>query len=120
MQAFAPSSLQQDFSHTTRFLKLLGKPQDATWLRYLDPLNKKSPGADHHWSGSRQDLEKLQKRQSRGLNAYLIIGNGTTATAKSGNQNDADIADIPALFVEWNNKPIEWQISDARIDRQAL
>jgi len=94
-----------------QFIKLLGKPQDAAWVRYLDPLRKKPSGDDHHWSGSPQDVAELQNRQSEGFNAYLIIGNGTTSTGKSGNQNDADITDIPALFVEWDDKPIDWQIS---------
>ncbi|NBU73409.1 MAG: hypothetical protein EBS53_18535, partial [Bacteroidetes bacterium] len=94
-----------------QFIKLLGKPQDAAWVRYLDPLRRKPSGDGHHWSGSPQDLAELQNRQSEGFNAYLIIGNGTTSTGKSGNQNDADITDIPALFVEWDDKPIDWQIS---------
>ena len=94
-----------------QFLKLLGKPQDAAWVRYLDPLKKKPSGADQHWFDSDQDLEKLQKRQANGFNVYLVIGNGTTATGTTGNQNDADITDIPALFVEWDKKPIEWQIN---------
>ena len=93
-----------------QFLKLLGKPHDAAWVRYIDPLKKKPSGADRHWLGSQQHLEELQQRQSQGFNAYLIIGNGTTATGKSGNQNDADITDIPALFVEWDDAPIDWQI----------
>jgi hypothetical protein len=93
-----------------QFLKLLGKPHDAAWVRYIDPLKKQPSGPDHQWFGSQQDLERLQERQSKGFNAYLIIGNGTTATGKSGNQNDADITDIPALFVEWDDAPIDWQI----------
>ena len=94
-----------------QFLNLLGKPQDAAWVRYLDPLKEMPSGIDHHWSGLPQDLAALKKRQSKGFNAYLIIGNGTTATGRSGNQNDADITNCPALFVEWDNKPIEWQAS---------
>jgi len=109
VQPIAQPSLQQDFSQTSKFLELLGKPQDAVWVRCLDPLKKRWAGIDHHWSGSQQDLKKLQKRQSEGFNAYLIIGNGTTATGKYGNQIDADIQNCPALFVEWDKKPLEWQ-----------
>jgi hypothetical protein len=101
-----------------QFLKLLGKPHDAAWVRYIDPLKKQPSGPDHQWFGSLQDLERLQQRQSKDFNAYLIIGNGTTATGThkstgkpSGAQADADINDIPALFVEWDDKPIDWQIS---------
>ena len=94
-----------------QFLKLLGKPHDAAWVRYIDPLKKKPSGADHHWFGSPQDLEKLQKRQSQGFNAFFITGSGTAATGSTGNQNDSDITSCPALFVEWDDKPIEWQIN---------
>lgn len=101
-----------------QFIELLGKPQDATWVRYIDPMKrgnsirKKMPsGADHQWFGSQQDLERLQERQSQGFNVFLITGNGTAATGKTGNQNDADIQSCPALFVEWDNKPIEWQVT---------
>ena len=101
-----------------QFLKLLGKPQDAIWLRYIDPLKKQPSGPDHQWFGSQQDLERLQQRQSKGFNAYLIIGNGTTATGThkstgkpSGAQCDADITDIPALFVEWDDKAFDWQLN---------
>jgi hypothetical protein len=48
----------------------------------------------------------------------LIIGNGNTDTGTnkstgkpSGAQADADITDIPALFVEWDKKPIDWQVN---------
>ena len=117
VQPIAQPSLQQDFSQINEFLELLGKPQDAAWVRYLDPLKQKPSGSDHHWSGSPHDHEKLKKRQSKGFNAYLIIGNGTIATGTyktgepSGAQVDADITDIPALFVEWDKKPLEWQVS---------
>ena len=94
-----------------QFLKLLGKPQDAVWVRYLDPLKRKPSGADQHWFGTPEDLEKLQKRQSQGFNAFFITGSGTAATGSTGNQNDSDITSCPALFVEWDDKPIEWQIN---------
>jgi hypothetical protein len=111
VQAFAQPSLQQDFSQTSKFLELLGKPQDAAWVRYCDPMDEQPSGADHHWHSSDLDHAAVKKRQSKGFNAYLIIGNGTTATGKGGGQCDADITDIPALFVEWDDAPIEWQIS---------
>jgi len=94
-----------------QFLKLLGKPQDAAWVRYCDPMDEQPSGADHHWHSSDLDHAAVKKRQSRGFNAYLIIGNGTIATGKGGGQCDADITDIPALFVEWDDAPIDWQIS---------
>jgi hypothetical protein len=111
VQPGAQSSLQLDLEQARLFLKLLGKPQDAAWVRYLDPLSKRATGAGQHWFGSAQDLEKLQKRQANGFDAYFVIGNGTTANGTTGNQNDSDITDIPALFVEWDNKLIEWQIN---------
>ena len=109
---------QEILETINQFIKLLGKPHDATWVRYIDPLKRgnsireKLPsGPDHQWFGSQQDLERLQERQSQGFNVFLITGNGTAATGNTGNQNDADIQSCPALFVEWDNKPIEWQVT---------
>lgn len=123
--SLAPQHREKSSPHATnssesidQFLTLLGKPQDAIWLRYIDPLKKQPSGPDHRWFGSQQDLERLQQRQSKGFNAYLIIGNGTTATGThkstgkpSGAQCDADITDIPALFVEWDDKAFDWQLN---------
>lgn len=97
--SFAQSSLQLDLEQASCFLTLLGKDPKLSWIRCLKPwLAAPSTGSD------RQQL-KLEP----GANAYLITGNGDPANGRT--VKDSDIKSCPALFIEWDNKPVEWQIS---------
>jgi len=49
----------------------------------------------------------LRKQQLEGLNAYIIIGHGTTATGNSGEQLDVDITNITAIFLGLYSEPID-------------
>ncbi len=98
-QPSAQSSLQLDLEQASCFLTLLGKDPKLSWIRCLKPwLAAPSTGSD------RQQL-KLEP----GANAYLITGNGDPANGRT--VKDSDIKSCPALFIEWDNKPVEWQIS---------
>ena len=82
-----------------RFLKLLGKDPDTTWIRCLKNwLAAPGTGSD------RQQLELVPD-----ANAYFITGNGDPANRKA--VKDSDIKSCPALFVEWDDKPLEWQVN---------
>ena len=82
-----------------RFLNLLGKDPDATWIRYLKQWRESSgTGADRRYPGVVPEA-----------NAYFITGNGDPANGTT--VTDSDIKSCPALFVEWDDKPVAWQIS---------
>ena len=104
-------------SEAAQFLELLGKDSAATWLRSLDPLKKRSPGADHQGVGGSADETWINRKIAAGFGLYPVIGNAATATGKNkqgkptGAVIDADITGVPALFVEWDDKPMEWQLT---------
>ena len=98
VQAFAQPSLQLDLGQARLFLKLLGKEPEQTWIRCLKPwLAAPGTGAD------REQLALVPD-----ANAYFITGNGDPANGIT--VKDSDIKSCPALFVEWDDKPVAWQL----------
>jgi len=91
-----------NFDEANRFLKLLGKDPSKTWFRCLSKVLIPHAFEIH-------GLENLQIDDK--YNIYLITGNANYATGKGGGVQDADIIACPALFVEWDNKPLEWQLN---------
>jgi len=84
------------------FLQLLGKDPEASRFRFF--AHKKNPrkaeiGARKEHRYNRSRFERLL---SEGRSAYVVIG--------EGGDNKESIIHIPALFVEWDDKPREWQI----------
>jgi predicted P-loop ATPase len=93
-----------------RFLQLLGKDPARTWFRTITPgkganLNRK--GADLRGL----DLAALTRDNTAGASVYLVVGEASSATGKGGGVTDADIETIPALFVEWDDMPMQWQLT---------
>ena len=86
-------------TEATRFFELLGKDPDKTWIRCLRQWKAKT--------GTGADTQHLEVKPD--ANAYFITGNGDPANGFA--VNDSDIKNCPALFVEWDNKPIEWQLT---------
>ena len=98
-QPSAQSSLQLDLEQANKFLALLGKDPKQSWIRCLKQWRKPSgTGADRRYPGVVPEA-----------NAYLITGNGDPANGTT--VKDSDITSCPALFVEWDNKLVDWQIS---------
>ena len=87
-----------DEQEATRFLELLGKDPDTTWIRCLRQWKART--------GTGADTQHLELKPD--ANAYFITGNGDPANGK--NVEDSDIKSCPALFVEWDNKPVAWQL----------
>ncbi len=90
-----------------RFLQLLGKDPARTWFRTITPgkgANRSRAGADLQGL----DLAALTRDNSNGASVYLVVGDASTA---SGGVKDADIETIPALFVEWDDMPMQWQLT---------
>ena len=103
-----------DPKQARRFLQLLGKDPARTWFRTLKPV----PGEKTKSNPSRKgadlqglDLAALTRDNSNGANVYLVVGDASSATGKGGGVQDADIETIPALFVEWDDMPMQWQLT---------
>lgn len=83
------------------FLKLLGKDPAATRFRFFPHKENPRKAA----IGPRKELgfnaERIAGHQAAGCGAYVVIGDG--------GDDDASITSVPALFVEWDDKPLEWQ-----------
>ena len=86
----------------TQFLELLGKDPATTRLRafpHKESTNKVKIGARKGgW-----DLEQAATWNREGRGVFVVTGNGGDKTE--------DITSCPALFVEWDNQPIEWQLT---------
>jgi len=88
------------------FLKALGKDLRQTYFRTigLSRCNRARRGADLCGFDS-----AALDRDNRAEAVYLVVGNATGASGKA--VTDADVLAVPALFCEWDDRPIEWQIS---------
>jgi hypothetical protein len=99
-----------------RFLQLLGKEPKGTWFRTFvrgGGANRSRKGADLHGF----DAAALEA-DNRTASVYFITGDADQATGKNkrtgkptGCVTDADVTRCPALFVEWDDRPIDWQVS---------
>jgi hypothetical protein len=86
----------------TQFLELLGKDPATTRLRafpHKESTNKaKIAARKGEW-----DLEQAATWNREGRGVFVVTGNG-------GDKKE-DITSCPALFVEWDDQPIEWQLT---------
>ena len=96
----APSLSTAD--EATQFLELLGKDPATTRLRafpHKESTNKaKIAARKGEW-----DLEQAATWNREGRGVFVVTGNG-------GDKKE-DITSCPALFVEWDDQPIEWQLT---------
>ena len=102
---------------STAFLRLLGKDPTKTWFRTLTPkkgANKSRSGKDLHGF----DAAALKADNKNGANVYFIPGDANQATGKNkktgkltGCVCDEDIYACLVVYVEWDDKPHEWQLS---------
>ena len=91
------------------FLQLLGKDPAATWFRTIargKGSNRTRSGRDLHGF----DAAALDADNQAGEAVYFITGDADQATGKAGAVADADITRCCAVFVEWDDRPIEWQV----------
>ena len=92
------------------FLQLLGKDPAETWFRTIAPkkgCNRSRHGRDLHGL----DEASLEADNQGGSSVYFVTGNATKGTGRGGAVQDVDVHGCPALFVEWDDKPIEWQLT---------
>jgi hypothetical protein len=98
-----------DGRQADRFLQLLGKSPATARLRgfphRLNPY-KYHPKTRPHGIRARKgryDLAAAHRWQEAGCGVYLVINNG--------GDKAAEITSCRAFFVEWDNRPIEWQLT---------
>jgi len=92
------------------FLHLLGKDPAETLFRTIAPkngCNRSRGGRDLHGF----NLAALLADNQAGSSVYFVTGNANQGSRRSGAVQDEDVHGCPALFVEWDHKPIEWQVT---------
>ena len=99
------------------FLRLIGKDPAATWFRTIAKgkgCNRSRSGKDLHGF----DATALEADNRAGYGIYFITGDAEEASGKNkktgkptGCVEDSDITRCRAVFVEWDDQPIEWQLS---------
>jgi hypothetical protein len=95
---------------SAEFLLLLGKDPAETWFRTIAPkngCNRSRQGRDLRGL----DVAALEADNQGGSSVYFVTGNAARGTGRAGTVQDVDVHDCPALFVEWDDQPIEWQLS---------
>jgi hypothetical protein len=99
-------------SEAETFLQLLGKDRACTWFRNLTPTPGK--GSLPNVSRGGRDLQGFDQAaleaDNRTASIYFITGDADQATGKAGAVTDADVHTCRAVFVEWDDQPIDWQV----------
>ena len=94
-------SIQVDQEQGRILLQALGK-NGATRMRGFyptgHPLKPSDPGKKSPF-----DFDTATQWQQQGRGVYFVVGNG--------GDTDASITSIPALFCEWDDRPVDWQIT---------
>jgi hypothetical protein len=90
-----------------QFLQLIGKDPGQTWFRTIRPgkgANSSRGGKDLHGL----DLDALTRDNQAGESIYFVSGN-SSGPSRLG-VAAKDVTSCPALFAEWDDKPMEWQL----------
>jgi len=96
----AAPSLAVDISEVTRFLELLDKDTRTARFRAFLPASHPDKARDRGRKGGFSN-RLFNSWQTEGRGCYMVVGNGGDL--------DRSITDVPALFVEWDDRPIPWQ-----------
>ena len=91
-----------DAAQLLNFVQLLEKYPNETHVRAFPPNGGINADLGARVGVLDRDLDRIQQWNQEGRGIYVVINNG-------GN-NDASIRCGTALFVEWDDKPIDWQI----------
>jgi hypothetical protein len=110
-EAFAqtPRKREEGLSEALLFLALLGlNPENA----YFRTIRKGRGGANGSRNGADLkgfDFEALSRDNHNGAGVFVLVNLTTGAIGVSGAVSDKDVAVCVVLFVEWDDKPLEWQ-----------
>jgi len=108
----AKSDLTLPATDAERFLIQLGKDPSKTWFRNLTP----TPGTGSLPNVNRggRDLQGFDQAALEADNhtasIYFITGDADQASGKAGAVTDADVHTCRAVFTEWDDRPIDWQV----------
>jgi len=91
-----------DLDAAKTFLALLGKSPNETRLRGFLPTGNPLKSKDSGRKGPFSPVDVIAWQQE-GRGIYAVINNG--------GDTDAAIASCNSLFVEWDDRPVEWQIA---------
>ena len=94
-------SIQVDQEQARLFLQTLGKNGDTRMRGFYPtghPLKPSDPGKKAPLS-----LDTAAQWQQQGRGVYIVINDG--------GDTDASITACRALFCEWDDRPIEWQVT---------
>ena len=91
-----------DFDAARQFIAALGKPKDSIRLRGFYP---------------KSDPRKTEDRGAKGAPTKALVeswaadGRGIYVVVNNGGDKDADITECIALFLEWDDRPKDWQVT---------
>ena len=98
------NQLPIDAAQALLFCDLLGKKDEETHIRAFP--HKKSKRRDELKARSEKiltyDIYEIEKINLEERSVYAVVNDGGTS--------DSDITDCRAIFCEWGDKSIEWQI----------
>jgi len=100
--AAAPTQARIDRAAANQFLSLLGKDPASARLRAFPHRANPAKGR----IGARKgpfDLEAAEQWQQEGRGIYLVINDG--------GDRKSEITACRAFFVEWDDRPIDWQLN---------
>jgi putative DNA primase/helicase len=102
-RATTQSQLKQlDFNEGQRFIEALGKPPGTVRLRAF--LHKEHPD-------KASDLGRKGGMSRSLVTQWQAEGRGVYVVVNDGGDKDADITTCRAFFCEWDNRPVEWQLT---------
>jgi hypothetical protein len=93
---------QPDPAEIGRFLTLLGKPKGTARLRAFFPSGDPRKADDKGRKGA-GSIQSIQEWQREGRGVYVVVNDG--------GDKKAEITDCRALFCEWDDRPMEWQVN---------
>lgn len=93
---------QFDRDEARAFIRALRKPADAIRLRAFYHSDNPAKQGDSGRKGG-PDPALIEQWQQEGRGIYIVINDG--------GDKDSDITHCRAIFCEWDNRPVEWQVT---------
>lgn len=93
---------QFDRDEARAFIRALRKPADAIRLRAFYHSENPAKQNDSGRKGG-PDPALIRQWQEEGRGIYVVINDG--------GDKDSDITNCRAIFCEWDDRPVEWQVT---------